>query len=397
MGRLKIAVVTPELPNRSYPNRGHSVYQTLLQLSDYADLQAFCPLPRYPNFLQPRFDYRKCDLSFSLPGVPSRYFEYPALPVVTRAINGFVCARSLEPHTRDLQADVVLNFLLYPAGFAALSLGRRLGIPVVLGTIGSDLNAIPDRVTRWLTRRTLRRASRVIAKSGQLCNRAIAMGADLEKTHIVPNGCDSEIFFPRDRETARVELNLPVETELVVFTGRIHPRKGVSELLDAAAILSLRRRNFRLVYIGDGPELPRLKETARTRNLGRAVSFAGSCSPPEVARWLAAANLMALPSYAEGCPNSVIEALSCGRPVVATPVGNISELIGSDCGALAPVGDAAALASAIGRALDSTWDANRIAKRFCRSWKQVALEVLAICENSVQEARAQFDGKLCAA
>ena len=142
MSRLKIAVVTPELPNRAYPNRGHSVYQTLLSLSAFADLQAFCPLPRYPNLFKPRFDYRKCDLASSLPNVPTQYFEYPALPVLTRPINGYVCARFLERYTRDLQTDVILNFLLYPAGFAALSLGRKLGIPVVVGTIGSDLNAI---------------------------------------------------------------------------------------------------------------------------------------------------------------------------------------------------------------------------------------------------------------
>jgi glycosyltransferase involved in cell wall biosynthesis len=112
---------------------------------------------------------------------------------------------------------------------------------------------------------------------------------------------------------------------------------------------------------------------------------------------MAAANLITLPSYAEGCPNSVIEALCCGRPVVATPVGNIPELISADSGVLVPVGDAKALASGMARAFDSAWDENRIANRFSRSWQQVALEVLAVCEASVAEARVQYDGKLCAA
>src|SRR5215469_10865639 len=133
MGRLRIAVVTPELPNREYPNRGRSVYQTLRHLSDYAELQAFCPLPRYPARLRPRrFDYRVSDLSHSLPEVSARYFEYPALPVVSRPVNGFTCAHYLEPHLRAFQADVILNFLLYPAGFAALSVGRKLQVPVVV-------------------------------------------------------------------------------------------------------------------------------------------------------------------------------------------------------------------------------------------------------------------------
>jgi len=388
MGRLRIAVVTPELPNREYPNRGHSVYQTLLHLYDYAELQALCPLPRYPAHFQPRFDYRKSDLSFSLPGVPARYFEYPALPVVTRPVNGSMCAHYLEPYIRAFQADVILNFLLYPAGFAALSVGRTLHIPVVVGSIGSDLNAIPDPVSRWLTRKTLNGASRVIAKSRQLRSRMIEMGVDPGKTHVVANGCDGNLFCLRDRISARRKLNIPANAELIVFAGRMHRRKGIFELLEAAATLSHKRPNLRLVYVGDGPELGVLRE--RARGLTGFVTFAGPCSSVAVAEWLAATNLLVLPSYAEGCPNIILEALSCGRPVVATRVGDIPELVDGSCGILVQAaGDVEALTSAMDSALESVWDEDLIAKRFRRSWGQVAQEVLAICEASLRDTHVR--------
>lgn len=268
--------------------------------------------------------------------------------------------------------------------------GRKLHLPVVVGSIGSDMNAIPDPVSRWLTRKTLSGASRVIAKSEQLRLRIVAMGIAPEKTHVVPNGCDGSLFFIRDRDCARRELRVPLEAEVIVFVGRLHRGKGVFELLEAVAMLSRKRRNVRLIYVGDGPELAEIRQRAFAANISHLVTFPGACSPAEVAQWLAAANLLALPSYAEGCPNAMIEALSCGRPVVATGVGAVPELLDRSCGLMIPVGRVDALIDALDVVLNSKWDEQSIAKRFRRSWRQVAREVLAICEASRSDAQAQF-------
>jgi len=228
----------------------------------------------------------------------------------------------------------------------------------------------------------------VIAKSGQLRDRILAMGVNPEKTCVVANGCDGNIFFVRDRDSARRELNIPQSAELIAFVGRVHTRKGIGELLDAVAALLRTRPHLRMVCVGDGPSLTEMQERAHTSNLVDRVDFPGACSPSDVARWLAAANLLALPSYAEGCPNVVIEALSCGRPIVATRVGSIPELVDPSCGVLVPLGDPAALTQALDRALNTQWDEAAIAKRFRRSWQQVAQEVLAVCQSSWSDARA---------
>jgi glycosyltransferase involved in cell wall biosynthesis len=98
-----------------------------------------------------------------------------------------------------------------------------------------------------------------------------------------------------------------------------------------------------------------------------------------VASWLAAANIFCLPSYAEGCPNAVIEALACGRPVVATNVGGIPELVDSESGILVAPQDSQALADAFHQALSRRWDEPAISQRAQRGWDQVAEETRQIC------------------
>jgi glycosyltransferase involved in cell wall biosynthesis len=94
---------------------------------------------------------------------------------------------------------------------------------------------------------------------------------------------------------------------------------------------------------------------------------------------MAAADVFCLPSYSEGCPNVVIEALACGRPVVATKVGGIPELVGSACGLLVPPRDSRSLSCALAEALARRWDAQSIAQRFSRPWERVAEETIQVC------------------
>ena len=374
MALPRIAVVTPEFPTREWPHRGRPVCQTVQQLQKYAEIQVFCPRPAYPNWLQPRFDHRRADLSYSPSDVSALYFEFPAVPGISRPFNGLACAHRLEPHIRAFSPHVILNYWLYPAGLAAVMVGRELGIPVIVGSIGSDLNAIGDPLSRWLTRRTMKEAALVLTKSLQLRQQAMAMGVEPSKVHVVRNGCDSNVFFVRDSIAARSDLNIPASAELILFVGRMDRSKGIFELFDAFTELSVARPNLRLTYVGDGPELASLQAKGHAAN-GR-VRFAGACAAPEVAQWLAAANLLALPSYAEGCPNVIIEALNCGRPVVATNVGGIPELVDSRCGLLVPPRQVEALRDALALALTSSWDEDEIANHCRRSWDQVAHEVL---------------------
>jgi glycosyltransferase involved in cell wall biosynthesis len=101
--------------------------------------------------------------------------------------------------------------------------------------------------------------------------------------------------------------------------------------------------------------------------------------------WINAADVLCLPSESEGCPNVVLEALSCGRPVVATAVGGVPEIVDSDCGVLIPSNEPHVVARGVFTALGGAWHRERIAARWQRSWAQVARETLDVCEFSVAE------------
>ena len=383
--RLKVTVVTSDFPIPDEPYRGHSEYQILLALSKLADVNVLCPFPRYPSWFQPSYDYRAPDLSFCPPGVAARYFEYPALPGLTRCINGVVCAKYLEPYFRESMPDLACNFWLYPEGYATVAVARRLGIPAIVGSIGSDLNRIPDPASGWLTRLAMKRAAFVVTKSEHLRQKAIRMGVDAHKVRTVRNGCDPSVFHLADRSAARAQLAVDNKVELVLFVGRLDTKKGIGELLVAFASLASRRPNLRLAYVGDGPGGEQLRSKARHLALEDRVILMGACPSQKVAQWLAAANVLALPSYNEGYPNVVIEALSCGRPVIATNVGGILELVNEKSGILIVPRDSRALAGAIEKAMDQSWDEHFISEQFRWGWDEAAVELLGICELALQQ------------
>jgi len=283
--------------------------------------------------------------------------------------------------------DVVFNFWLYPEGFAAVEVARKLGIPTVVGSIGSDLNRIADPVSRWLTRLAMDRAEFVVTKSEHLREQAIRMGINPCKVRTVLNGCDSRTFHLASRRDARQQLAVDEKAELVLFVGRLDPAKGIVELLDAFVSLANRLPNLRLAYVGDGPGGKLLRRKAKDSGLESRIILADACSSQQVAQWLAASNVLALPSYAEGCPNVIIEALSCGRPVIATHVGGIPELINEECGILVAPRDMQGLANAIENAMRRSWDEQSISRQFRRDWDQVAGEILDICGQAVQKRR----------
>jgi teichuronic acid biosynthesis glycosyltransferase TuaC len=388
---VRLAVVTSYFPIRAQPHRGHSAYQTLRELKNRMEIQVFCPLATYPSRLRPRnFPYARADASYSPPDVSASYIEYPALPLLSRPFNGLVGARYLLPHLRRFHPDLILSYYVYPDGCSALSVGRRLGVPVVLCAIGSDINRIPDPISGILTRKALRDASFVLTVSEHLRTRAIQIGASPEHTRAVRNGCDTSIFRLADRAEARLELDLRVDSEIMVFVGWLAPTKGLRELIDATIRLVPTRPRLQLVCIGEGALRAELEATVGQAGIASRVRFLGHRTPSEIARWLAAANLFCLPSYAEGCPNAVIEALACGRPVIATHVGGIPELVDSSSGILVPPGDGAALAQALDQGFDRHWDESGISIASRRGWDHVADDTYEVCMSVLDSRKSSF-------
>jgi glycosyltransferase involved in cell wall biosynthesis len=386
---LKIAVVTRYFPSSAEPWQGRSAYQTLRVLAQQADVRVFYPNANYPAFLRPRSRiYEKLDTSFSPPDVKASYYDFPALPLISRPLNGWIAARTLLPHVRNFAPDLIFSCILYPDGYSALKIGKALSIPVVAMSIGSDINRIGDRISALQTRTVLRESDFLVTVSADLREKAIAMGASPEKARSVINGCDLSVFHVRDRLQARLALAIDPATEAIVYIGRMDVNKGVRELVDAAVSLHPLRPNLHMYLVGEGPDRATIQSAIDSNSAAGYIHMLPACHSDDVAVWIAASNLVTLPSYMEGCPNVVLEALACGRPVVATNVGGIPEIMSEACGRLVPPRNAAALAEALQSVLDGTWDPNAISSHRSRSWSDVAAELRGIFESIVPARKA---------
>lgn len=393
---LRIAVITQYFPTREQPWRGHSAYQTLRAFTQDACVEVFFPHACYPSGLRPRSRiYRSLDTSFSPPDVKAHYINYPALPALSRPVNGWMAGVRLLPHVRRFQPDMILSYVLYPDGYAAVHIAKALGIPVVTTAIGSDLNRIRGAIARMLTRKVLRQSDSVITVSRHLLTTAVAMGAHSHKSRAVLNGCDLSLFRPMDRASARGALQLPANANIVLYVGRIDLKKGLIELVDAATQIRQHHPHLRVYIVGDGPDRPFLNSRIQRNGAEEYVTVLPSEPSAQVAIWMAAADVIALPSYQEGCPNVVLEARAVGRPVVATHVGGIPEILAGEGSELIPSHSVSALTEALERILGREWDASAISNQYSRSWEAVAREMQEVCAAVVRAPRSA--GRLPAA
>jgi glycosyltransferase involved in cell wall biosynthesis len=211
-------------------------------------------------------------------------------------------------------------------------------------------------------------------------------GADPARCHAIANGFDTAVFHPRDRTAARATLGLDDGDRVILYVGRFVEAKGLRELVTAFGALLARDPRRRLVLLGDGVMRAALEQLLHDSGLAARTTLPGACEPGGVAQWLAACDVLTLPSWSEGYPNVVVEAVACGRPVVATDVGGTREILDADNGILVPPRDALALERGLEDALTRTWDAVAMAARMRRGWDDVARETLAVCESVLAAA-----------
>jgi glycosyltransferase involved in cell wall biosynthesis len=178
-----------------------------------------------------------------------------------------------------------------------------------------DYYARGGLLRRAAIRGTLTRANTLIAISNNMKDK---LG------HIAPRV--SRFVVPNPIDLNQIPEAVPRDPATIIFLGWLVPNKGVFELVDAAVRV---RRNFpdvRLVFAGS-KDNGRLREHAQASGLGDSVEFPGWLTPDKVAALLTRATVMALPSYSEGVPMAILEALACGTPIIATTVGGIPEVL----------------------------------------------------------------------
>lgn len=144
-----------------------------------------------------------------------------------------------------------------------------------------------------------------------------------------------------------------VQAKKLLYTGRLAAEKGIPVLFESLGMLSAQGYNFELTLVGDGPDRNALKALAQQMGIADRVVFAGFASQDKVGEYLRQSDVFLLPSLAEGVPVSLMEAMACGIPVIATYVGGVVELVqDGETGQVVYPGDPISLKDAIVRYLD---------------------------------------------
>lgn len=238
-----------------------------------------------------------------------------------------------------------------PAATVGLLARRVFGIPFSLTVHGPD--EFYDVNEYHLTRK-IEEASFVCC-IGSYCRSQLMKLSDprhWDKMEVSPLGVDVSYFDTQPK--ARASKQLTSDAFRILCVGRLVPAKGQAVLLAATRLLAEKKRAVELVLAGDGPDRPRLEALAREWGIADICRFTGSVSPDDVRALYTQADIFALPSFAEGIPVVLMEAMSMEVPVISTIINGIPELIESGTqGMLVPPSDAAALCAAIERLMDN--------------------------------------------
>lgn len=246
-------------------------------------------------------------------------------------------------HTHGYRSDVV-------GGAAA----RRRGVPMVATAHGFTGGDLKNRVYTRLQRRAWRHFDAVIAVSAALAGELEAALGARTPVHILTNAWSAP-GEAMPRADARAALGLAPEGAVVGWVGRLSPEKGPDLLLDAAA--KLRGEPVTVSFIGDGSESEDLRAQSRALGIESRVRWHGPLA--DAWRYMKAFDVLALSSRTEGTPMILFEAAHAGVPVVATAVGGVPDVLGSEGGWLVPPEDPTELAQAIREALKSSARAKR--------------------------------------
>ncbi|HEY3570320.1 MAG TPA: glycosyltransferase [Thermoanaerobaculia bacterium] len=383
--RLKVLLFSMVFPNAAQPHYGVFVRERMRGLPADVEVRVVAPTPWFPFAARLRPGLRP-----SVPreedqdGVQVLHPRFLSFPGFLKCLDGLLMFLWALPTVirlrRDFRFELIDAHFVYPEGLAAALLGLVLRVPVTLTLRGMLPLLVPFRLRRPQLRFALKRAARVIAVSESLKRDAVALGIPAEKVLVIENGIDPQVFRPLDRVEARRSLALAKYGPLLVSVGTLAPRKGFHLVMEAMARLKRRWPTLRFAVIGgDGPEGAmgaELRQLARTLKIETQVIFPGPRQREELAVWYSAADLFVLATAHEGCPNVVLEALACGTPVLATPVGNIPELLDSSEVGLVVERTVEALAAGLDKALERSWDRDRVRARVAdRTWQAVGREV----------------------
>lgn len=224
--------------------------------------------------------------------------------------------------------DVCLVFFGIPSGPIGYMLKKKYKLPYVIRFGGGDVPGFQERFTKVYKiiapaiKLIWKNADALIANSQGLKDMALDF-YDRKPFDIIPNGVDTDVFFPVEREAG--------EEFRILFVSRLIERKGLQFIIpQLKEIQSSTDQKIKLIVVGDGPYRETLEQIAKGNQVYDMIEFVGQKDKSEIVPYYQNADLFILPSAKEGMPNVVLEAMACGLPIIMTPCEGSAELVSNN-------------------------------------------------------------------
>lgn len=394
----RVLVLARNYPNHVIPTLGLWVEGLVRCIADLCEIRVVAPVPycpplpsfvgysRFRNILR-REEFHGIDV------LRPRFLTGPgySLHSIEASTYYWGIYKQVDRLRREFPFDVIHAHFGYPEGVVGVRLGRRYRVPVV---ITEHAPWLPWMENYPAVRRQAVRASREccfhIAVSQYVRSTISHFTGESDRLRVIPIGVDCSVFVPGSSGERRKP-----NPEQILYVGRLQSTKGVDVLLHAMCQLITRRPTLKLLIVGGSlPYRNHLRQDKKLRalvadmGLQKKIEFVGVKPPREVAAYMQESALLVLPSRAESFGATLIEALACGTPVVATRSGGPEDIVRDDVGLLTPTNDPNALANAIEHILQApeAFEAARLRNYALQnfSWERIARETVDLYRQALE-------------
>lgn len=283
--------------------------------------------------------------------------------------------------TQKIEFGLIHAHFTYPQGYAAIKLGRKYNVPVVI-TLHENIPHLNSLLKKYENKVhwTWKNADALIRVNKRDFPIYLNAGVSENKLHHIPNGFNNEKFSIVPKEVARKKLNFDPKKKIILTITRLSEEKGLNYLIESMKSVFQKYQNALCLIGGTGPLKEQLRKQIKKIGLEENVQLCGYIPNDKIAYYMNAADIFVLPSLSEGNPTVMFEALGVGLPFIGTNVGGIPEIITSeDYGLIVEPANPKDLTEKILKALEKKWDNKRItmyAKIF--SWENIAKQTIDI-------------------
>ncbi len=342
LSNLKVLIFSEMFPKPKSSSSGVFIVERLKALTALGVPFDFAPVSTFDNFpIRLVKKLKGYSPSESLKSVNLNEKKYPVLNVslglrdriglIRQEANSWVkyargMATAIEKNKKIQEFRLLHAHRVFPEGYAAMLLSEKHSIPYIVTAHGGEIHSISNN-NKAFVKEVLEKAAKVIFVSKALMKDACEkLSYDKSNGIVIPNGVDTSVFKPMDKEEARKKLSLPLDKKIVGFVGNLIEVKGADRLPAIARELIKLRSDAFFLIVGDGPLMNTLGECMPTD----ITRFKGRVEYQLMPMVMNSIDVLVVPSRQEGFGTVILEARACGARVLGTNVGGIPEAIGDE-------------------------------------------------------------------